>query len=483
MSGPHSTAIAESIRARPSIADWFGVVTLLAWLAYLLAAPTIGFNWIESWHNEQRAAQIVLLVATAAAFCLQVFKQNGNAITAPRAIPPLALAFFAIGAVSASRSEFVLAAFAEVGLATLLLILALLTAAIVSNDVQRYSRLARWFALLLATAYVLGVMTRYAAAVELGRGIDFDVLILGYANPRFPSALHALLIPFIACIAVDSKEPRFLRAASIVVLTFIWAINFGLQTRAIWFAYLLVLPFSLLLFGWRNVWRMALVIVITAMAGVVTFYAVSFVSPPTSAEAVAVASLKDWSGLTSRDVLWQMSWDAMSKAPLLGIGPMQFAALENRVGAHPHNWAMQIASEWGVPALLLVLFALLRVARTVRKAAAADRAVLAPTLAVGIGLANGLVDGNLAMPVSQCAFVLAVGLMLAMMSDTTKAATHANTFTSRFASIGAALLATVAVVAFASLSFPNQAIGVSRFQQKQPGAWLVPRFWEQGLLF
>jgi len=65
------------------------------------------------------------------------------------------------------------------------------------------------------------VATRYAAAIRLGRGIDFDVLILGYANPRFPSALLALLIPFIAFVAGDSKEYRSLRIASVIVLKFI----------------------------------------------------------------------------------------------------------------------------------------------------------------------------------------------------------------------------------------------------------------------
>ena len=33
---------------------------------------------------------------------------------------------------------------------------------------------------------------------------------------------------------------------------------------------------------------------------------------------------------------------------------MQFAALNSRVGAHPHNWPLQIAAEWGLPAFALV---------------------------------------------------------------------------------------------------------------------------------
>ena len=63
---------AASIYKRTGVAGWFLVAILLSWLVYLLASPTVGFKWIESWHNEQRAAQVVLLALTAAAYCLNL---------------------------------------------------------------------------------------------------------------------------------------------------------------------------------------------------------------------------------------------------------------------------------------------------------------------------------------------------------------------------------------------------------------------------
>ena len=38
----------------------------------------------------------------------------------------------------------------------------------------------------------------------------------------------------------------------------------------------------------------------------------------------------------------------LRSSPWLGIGPMQFAALASVVGAHPHNWPLQVAAEWGL---------------------------------------------------------------------------------------------------------------------------------------
>ena len=181
-------------RARYAV-SWIGRSVLIAWLIYLLVAPTIGFGWIESWHNEQRAVQIVLLACTAVAYCVMGLLMRSEESIGRWYFPALLLAFLALGLVSALRAQFGFAALAEVSMFALLAILAMLTARVVSTDVERYVRWARWFALLFATAYVLGVATRYLAAVNLERAIDLDVLILGYANPRFPSALHAVLDP------------------------------------------------------------------------------------------------------------------------------------------------------------------------------------------------------------------------------------------------------------------------------------------------
>ena len=205
---------------------------LLAWLIYLLIAPTIGFGWIESWHNEQRAVEVILLACTAVAYCVMGLLSGPEQSVARWYFSALPACLFRPRLVSATRAQFVFAALAEVSMFALLAILAMLTARIVSTDVQRYVRWARWFALLFATAYVLGVATRYLAAVSLDRAVDLDVLILGYANPRFPSALHAVLIPFLALTVLEKTELGSLRIIATIVLSLIWTINLGLAREA-----------------------------------------------------------------------------------------------------------------------------------------------------------------------------------------------------------------------------------------------------------
>ena len=237
---------------RSDAVSWIGRAVLLAWLIYLLVAPTIGFGWIESWHNEQRAVQVLLLACTAVAYCVMGLLMRPEESVGRWHFPALLLVFLGLGLLSAMRAQFLFAALAEVSMFALLAILMMLTAYIVSIDVKRYVCWARWFALLFATAYVLGVATRYLAAVNLDRAIDLDVLILGYANPRFPSALHAVLIPFLALTVIEKTELRSVRAGAAVVLSLLWAINLGLGTRGIWFAYAIGVPVTVLLVGWRQ---------------------------------------------------------------------------------------------------------------------------------------------------------------------------------------------------------------------------------------
>jgi O-antigen ligase len=461
--------------------DWAGPLVIGLWLAYLLISPTIGLGWIDSWHNEQRAAQIALLVLTAAVYvvlCLSAPPDNSRLLWS---FPPLLLAFLGIGVISALLAPLRLEALAEVGLIVLLAALTLFTARVVARNPALALRLAQWFALLCASAYVMGVATRLLAATNLERPIDLDVWILGYANPRFPSALHTLLIPLLAVTILDGREAKLIRLGASVMLPLLWAINVGLGTRGIWFAYALALPALFLIVGWRNTSRLAGVIVAAAVAGVATYYALlaaysTFVNVASATHAPPLNLT-----LTSREVLWQLSRDAIRASPWLGIGPMHFAALGSPVGAHPHNWVLQIASEWGPPALLIAFFCGIQLLRVLCRTEA-DASLSAVLLSVVSALMLGLVDGNLVMPVSQSATALVLGLLLGLVRIGSLA--RRSRFGSARTMLTAFLCTSSASIlgAYVQDSWPDQERSVSEFRKLNPTAWLVPRFWEQGLI-
>lgn len=456
-----------------------GRAVLVLWLVYLLVGPTIGFGWIDSWHNEQRAVQIVLLVLTAFAwYALLVLRPAGTRY--PSGYPPLVLPFLALGLVSTALAGLPVASFAEVGLTVLLITLAIFTGLVASEDFGRSLKWAQRFSLLFATAYVLGVATRYLAAVNLERPIDLDVLVFGYANPRFPSALHALLIPFIATSVADRSGQLWLRAAAFAVLSLLWSINLGLGTRAIWFAFVLGLPFTAIVVGFRAMRRIALVIAVSAACGVALYFLLFHFAPVTAGSGSALAAPTSNTTLTSREVIWSMSWDAIKSAPWFGIGPMQFAALGSAVGAHPHNWVLQIAAEWGIPALLVCFLGVALLFRKAKRASHDGVNIVAPALAAIVALIYGMVDGNLVMPISQSTAALVFGLLLAGVGTADRAPTNRIGRALDWIGPASAILSCAVVATFAVHTLAEQPARSRSFNKSHPGAWLTPRFWEQG---
>jgi O-antigen ligase len=134
-------------------------------------------------------------------------------------------------------------------------------------------------------------------------------------------------------------------------------------------------------------------------------------------------------------IMARTGWAMIRSHPFLGIGPeqpgLQFARylppdvprpLPKGWYGHLHNFYLQYAAERGVPALLVLLWAILAVARSCIRAAAdadAERSwILHGTVAVILGiLAEGLFEHNLGdtevltmfLTVIACGSVVAIG--------------------------------------------------------------------------
>jgi putative inorganic carbon (HCO3(-)) transporter len=475
------------MRRQPGSAGWTDLVSVLllaAWFAYLLLAPTVGFGWIGSWHNEQRAAQIALLAATALGFWAMALDRRYR-LRLPR-IHGIVVAVFALGAISAARAKYVDAAYAEVALHFLLLILIVVTAQAIARNPGRALALAQYGALMLLGAYALGVGVRYGAAVSLQRALDLDVLLLGYANPRFPSALHALLIPFVAGLSADPRQRRAVRVVGFIVLACIWAINLALATRAIWFAYAVSLPLLWIWLGRRALSPLALAVTASAFAGAL-LYALVFRGLPVwigIGESFQTRTLDQLASGSNRHLLVRSSLEAIGSAPWLGIGPMQFGAIPNVWSAHPHNWVLQLASEWGLPATALALVGTFVLFRRFGQAVA-DRpsqaeAAIPFVAASVVAIVYGLVDGNLVMPISQTAAALVLGGAIgALRLPGAQGAAGHHVWSLRWALVTIAL---AAISAGHLAWFSVNTLGSATSEESTFSRTLWPRFWSDGFL-
>jgi hypothetical protein len=448
-------------------------VTAAVWAAYFLLATSIGLAWIPSWHNEQRALQVALLFASAVAMVPNIVLRGKRQFGFSG---PFWLTI-CVGTLSAAVNGQSSHAVAEIALWLGLAGLALL-AATWSTQADT-SRFLCWASLLIGASQVVGVATRYVAALNLSNSVDLDVLLLGYANPRFQSALYLFLLPFIGVTWLDGKNPRSVRQTAVATGCLLWSINAALQTRAIFVAFASGAVVMIVVLGWNRARHFVLPQVVFSLVGLVLYWFFVFVLPTWLLGRSDVVIRSDlFGGVSGRDVLLTIAWQAIQGSPFLGIGPMNFAAIPNGFGAHPHNWVAQLAAEFGVPLALLVCIGVVRFVvqcgRVIRSRPE-DPAQLsnAAFAAVVIALIYGLADGIFVMPVSQSAFAISLGVLIGSTRAPFAASSRRallNTWASALAVLGASLF----LVAYAAQTLPSQTENIPSYR--------FPRFWENGLL-
>lgn len=465
------------------IAERLPAVITAAAAAYLLVATTVGFHWIESWHDEQRAAQIVLLgvVALAAAWLALARSPSASLRFAPSVLATLTL-----GVISSLLCDRPLDALSEVALFGLLCVLAATVACLASTAGAKALPWVSRAALFIAAAHVVGAFTRYAAAVELAHSLGSEIWLVGFSNPRVASSFYALLIPFVAICTAPHVEPdRRLRGAAWVMLVGLWAVATGLEARALWLSYAVALP-ALLAVSWTPAARrVALTVAATALVGVLIQFALPLAFSGDSG--VASTASRDFVSLSARDVLWRLAFDATLSFPVLGVGPGQFTQFDSYAGAHPHNWMLQLAAEWGIPALLVTVVGIGGLVRRVRPSIK-NRSGEVPLLAAAslsafVGLVSALVDGTLVMPTTQVEFALAFGALVGIIGHATarRPMTMPSLALNGPAPAALVLAAALGLGTYAFSTYGSQASEKAAFQQRFPGKWLVPRFWENGL--
>jgi hypothetical protein len=204
----------------------------------------------------------------------------------------------------------------------------------------------------------------------------------------------------------------------------------------------------------------------------------SFVEPLTGSRVWTTSGRIDmWRGILN---------DARTH-PVLGIGPMNYACTGpiNRAG-HPHNFPLQFMAEWGIPAVLLLMFTMAMLVfklasnlRTHHESIAQD-SPLAGYYATGVvaALILACLDGALVMPASQVNGLLVCGCLLGLV-------THKPIRRpAKQGSIAPAPLVLVLalVVSFAFLAFARQEIAVAivRWEETPVMDRGIPRLWQNG---
>jgi O-antigen ligase len=324
---------------------------------------------------------------------------------------------FGIGLVSAALSDYPRFALIEWVSFLLLLWLALLWA----GQVSRSNDLDKWIQrLIIAVAVVIAVkvMASYLGSIIPRVKLDSTILFTeGFSNRRFFGQVATVLIPLLAYPLLNENLGRIKRVSVFLLLSIWWMLAIASGTRGTWLA--LALASGLLLIGARRTGFPWLKLQAKAFVLGISLFVLLFIWIPqllqlnTSIE----NRLADITGLSGREVLWNTALEQIQTHPLLGIGPMHLAAIRNGIAAHPHNSALQLMAEWGIPASLALTMplaiGLISLLRMVRKLPEGEANLLVCLLAALLATTTqSMVDGVIVMPYTQLWLVITGGWAL-----------------------------------------------------------------------
>ena len=463
--------------------------------AYIVVMPTVGIISDLSWHNDQRLAQITLLMVMAVNAALSLTSARRFCV-----VPAWGLlsryawhalfAAFLFGAVSAAAAPLPRWAFVEWCLMVLLITLGVTVAAIRQPLGVKFDRLLIGVLLFTATAYLLKVCAGYTAALVERLPIHIWWLLDGFSNPRFFGQFQTLTLPLLVLPAMFWAKSPLSRVSLTLIPILWWTLSIASGTRGTWLA-MIVACAVIFLSARSNSYRWLKWQLGTLLAGLVAYGLFFFVLPSLmSAPVDTVNRLADITNLSFRDVLWARALDYIVAHPVLGIGPMHFAYYPNPVSAHPHMSLLQWAAEWGLPSALLVLSVVLhaglssaRQLRAIPSEGGAEAYTLQLALFASLcaAAAQSLVDGVIVMPYSQTLLVVLGGWALSIHQCDSPSKTVIVPVAQRIGTLVVALSAALLLWGV----FPGIieiVSGAEAFSANviREGATLKPRVWSNG---
>jgi len=422
-----------------------------------------------SWHDQQRVAQLLLLTVMAP----MVYH------AADKGLPKyvfFAFIFIALlGLLSSAYSLCPEWALKEWGRC-----LALFLGVIVVRGLVRrsYVRFAIFGCMVfVGSVQVFQFLIGYISAFLSGmRVLHADVLISGFSNPRFFGQFQVLLFPVLAFLIVKFTLDRHFKVATLImgVLVFHWGLSYALGGRGLWVS--VFFSHIFILFFFRKYWPFLLVQFLGALTGFGVFI-VLFISIPSWFDIIPWVHDGLRSGLSSRQLIWNLSFEMAVDNAWLGVGPMHFSAIYNPVAAHPHQVLLQWFSEWGAPSAVLAVFL---VARGVLAGifVLCDKNNDYEDVGLWVALVGGVVlaqvDGVFVMPYTEMWLALLAGISFFRWSEPS-ATTVGQRLALGFTSIPVVLILGVVLLKEVPVLHATEAAYL-----KENSIGLAPRFWEQG---
>lgn len=243
-----------------------------------------------------------------------------------------------------------------------LLLIVILVGYIYELGIDNRNRLDRGI-LIIALASAFGYLwwfwklNAFIYFTPLPEGVQRIVTFPGFANIRFFSDYQSFLLLLLP-VALNRMVPAGpIKVAAELFTGLFFALALIVGSRSLLVAHCCVHVLMLTLFG-KRYWPFLSAQLRFWVYGIMGFVALTKLLPflMSSQSNSLVASTIMRFDSSFRSDLWMQALQIIKEHPLLGVGPLHYANFPNAIASSPHNFFLQIATEWGIPAFLLLSF-------------------------------------------------------------------------------------------------------------------------------
>jgi len=422
------------------------ILVMIALAILIVLTPSIRFIPYIEWHDCQRIFQIALLGLVLLDSISLGLKND----THLQLNPLIRLGFYillVLGILSTLRSINPRFATIEFTVFAALCYLSLMTARLFSSYKEsgiKYLVYALWGSI---TLYMTSFYTGYLTATIAGKAISWPEPFYGFSNIRLfqQYQLWGLGLICFPLLALNLKQNT--RRWLYVALGLWWVLLFYAASRGVVLGWLVAMVTTAIIYN-KHAWSFLRLQTTSAISGLMGYFFL-FKGIPSLITTLASSSAAspDSPVITTSTIfrattydrldLWKVAYVMIENFPLLGVGPMHFYNY-TPFGSHPHNSILQIASEWGLPATMIILciigYSMACWYKRFNFSSLHNESKLNKNLAVILFftiIANGsysLVEGVIVMPISQVLMFIVIGLMIGQYTNGSE---HKNTTKSR----------------------------------------------------
>ena len=434
--------IGFSIKPQPHCAipehRWFLATIFLGLI--VATSPLIPFQALSGtgYHDGQRIVTSFYLIVCMFSFCWRLVCGTSVLVLNTKLSIAILVFFWGLGFISSIVSYSPRHALYEWSNLLMLFFVSWM----IATDIAYHSSNFLDRMLLLCGAgcslYIFQAVVAYVSFIVVGLQPDPQDLIVGFDNYRFLNHVQTISLPLLGILAIRGFKTNTSAYISskywFLILTLWWMLTFVSGGRgtflSVWLGMLVVISLY-----FRKAWPWFRIMSLSCALGLITYMFFYWFVP-------CLFDLQPFGLLlnivertvadpgSSRWPLWQRAIELTASHPWLGVGPLHFAHFSQdlKIAAHPHNFLLQIAAEWGLPALTIFIMliisgicALVSVGHVISPIDFRNQTLHAAFAATAISIfIDCLVSGLMVMPTSQLWIATYVGCSWGWIASQTK---------------------------------------------------------------